>query len=521
MSLDCPRCGGPADDVPVDPRAVVNCPWCGTQYERQTAESALASLREEIAEWLQSTTGVSGVEGADAVDAATRSFLFNDRMLPRLRRDVLRALDEGIGDVLGAPILVPPALRAMPGFSGEDCVLLSMRENILELRGQRARLESKEVAGFATSPADRIALDKLRRDIDRAVLASNASVAIATEGLVSGAARAKQNIEKLRETAKTTAVEQTTAPAEAALNHAFEVRCECLLQALNALTEEPMDVAALQASGERLEATSDWLLAVEERDLRGALASTGLHRDATALLMLGAVAQVARETRLPPMRLMEELHAASDLLANATRSADAIALVRAWALVVASIRLGAVLPAVQDVSWVGKAAEQQARTGEKTSSVDVVFTPYWVMTARHAKAEGFIFKSGKQYDGLALVPGSTDESGTLMLSHQDHLARWVQHALSAPSEVKQQVDVPWVGPGAACDAARRVLRAKDLRNVSLGEPKLVYVPVAVARFDGPQGQRTSAFALMGPVPHDPSHMAGRVGVMRRIASLLG
>jgi hypothetical protein len=503
----------------VDPKAPIACPWCGVRYERGSAEAALRALRGEVAGWLQRTAGVAASDG-EAVDVATRSFLFNDRILPGLRRDVRRAIDEGIGDVLGSPILVPPALRSLPGYTGEDCVLLTRQDEILALRSLRARLESPEVASFATTMADRVELTKLEREIDRALLASHATVAIATEGLAHGAERACRNLEALREENKASAVEAATSPSEAAVTRAIGVRCEALLEALGAWASEPVDADRIRSSGARLEEASEWLLSLEERDLRGALASTGLHRDAVVVQLLHVVVEEAGRAGLSPARVFEQLHAASGLLDRVERDTDAIELVRAWTWQLASVRCGTGVAVVTDVAWTGKAATQACRSGERVAESETVFVPYWAMTARHAKAEGFLFVSGKQYEGLALVPASADEQGTWLLGPEDHLARWVQHALGAPSKPTGAMDLPFVGPSAAREGARRLLRSKDLRNVSLGEARIVWLPILLTRLEGAGGARRVALSLMGPVAHDLDGLAGRAELLKGIADSL-
>jgi hypothetical protein len=395
-----------------------------------------------------------------------------------------------------------------------------MRDAILELRPLRAKLEAPEVSAFATSAADRLELDRLRRELDRAVYASNAAVAIAAEGLAEGAPRALHNIEALRATAASSAIEEATAPAESALTHAVAVRCETLLQAFDALLTSPVDVERLRACGKRLEDTAQWLLSHESRDLRGALASTGLHRDAVAVQMLSAVAEESAQIGLPPLRVIEELHAASKLLANASRSQDAVSLVRSWTRQLASMCRGSALPSVSDLSWVAKVVENATGSGERAEKVEVVLAPYWVMPARHAKAEGFFFVSGKQYEGLALVPASAGEQGTILLGFEDHLSRWVQHALQNHATMNLALDPPCVGPAAARDAAKRVLRAKDFKNVSLGEAQLVFIPVAVVHFQGSRGGRTATLTVMGPSDAAFQDVDERVGVLKQIASEL-
>ena len=521
-SLECPRCGGPPAHTPVDPSASIACPWCGARYERIGAEKALRELRNEIGLWLEKATGAAaGLGGADAVDVATRSFLFNDRILPGIRRDVRRELDEEIGDVLGSPILVPPVIGSLPGFGGEDAVLVTQRERILGLRALRARLDAPEVAAFATSAADKLALARLAVEVDRTMLASNAAFALASSGIAASAGLVRTNLTHLRESAAETAIETATDPGGAALLRAFDVRCVAAVSALDALMAQPPDLAALEACAARLEETANWLLTSESRDLRAALASTGVHRDATAVRILVAIAREASRIGLPALGVVEAMHALAPWLQGATNAEDAIALVRQWTLLIAANRCGATLPVVTDTSW-GRAAVEAARQGnEQPGQIDVVLAPFWAMPARHAKAEGFLFVSGKQYEGIAVVPASAAGDATVLLQAQEPMSALVQQAIATPSRPPWPLDAPCVGPIAARHLARKVLRGHDLKNVSIGEATLVYLPIGCVRFSGSKGQRIAFVGPRGVLPYDASHVAARTAAIKAVADRSG
>lgn len=513
-SIECPSCGGPARHVPVDSKELIACPWCGTRYERVRAEQVLESLRAEVGEWLRRTAGVSvSGDAAASVDLETRSFLFNDRILPGVRRDVRRTVDEGIGDVLGSPMLVPPLLRSLQGYSGEDAVLVSRREEILGLRSLRARLEAPDVAAFATSQADRLALRSLEEEIDRSMIASHAAVAL-SGGIATGAELARTSLRHLAGDGEDGIIASAADPVWAALTRATRLRCATLLEAVDALCTDPVDADALLRCADRLDETAQSLLTLDARDFRTALASTGVHRDSIAVRVLAAVAQGLGGCGIRVLQTVDALTSIGSLLGSVRQSKDAAWLVHAWSQAIASMARGGSIPAVSDTSWVAAAIESSRQRGEQTGQTDVALVPFWAMPARHAKAEGFFFVSGRQYEGIALVPASAGESGTILAGSQEPMAAVVNHALQNLSRVTMPLDPPCVGPEAARQAAKGVLRSRDLRNVTLGEPRLVYLPIALVRYDSPRGSRSIALGPTGPIAIDPAALVARSNALR-------
>lgn len=503
--IECPFCGGPVQQAPVDPRAVIRCAWCGTSFERERAEASAEALRKEISDWLRKTTGVSAAGGAGAVDSATRTFLFNDRILPGLRRELRRILDEGIGDVDGAPIVVPPLLHHLSGFRADDATLVTRRDAVLELRVLGARIESEEVAAFATAVADNVALATLRKEIERTMTASNAATAL-SQGIGAGAAVARRNLADLAKKAADSALDAATDPAAATLTRAVRTRAEALDALLAALLDTPTDPAAMHAAAARLEETSQWLLTSDSRSLRTALSSTGIQRDAIAARVLASIAEAMKGTPTSVVQALDALAPLSHLLAITTRPRDAAAIVYAWATALAARVYGRGLPAITDTSWVSQALASACSPGEQVGRADVVLVPHWIYPVRHTATEGTFFVSGKQREGLAVVPASASAEGTILVARDEPRAAMIDHAVRGLVRAELPVEPPSVGPEAARIAAKAELRKRDVKNVTLGDAALLYIPIALAQIGGARGTRNTAIGPIGGVRLDPSNV---------------
>jgi hypothetical protein len=150
---------------------------------------------------------------------------------------------------------------------------------------------------------------------------------------------------------------------------------------------------------------------------------------------------------------------------------------------------------------VAQAAGQMA-----PSRVDVLLAPFWLATVRHTQAEGFFFVSGKQKDGLVLIPASASYEGTQLIPRDAPLAGYIHQATQTKVRISLPIEPPCVGPETARLGAKAFLRTRDMKNITLGDATLVYVPIALAQV----GARGFAVSPMGAVPHDPSHVMARV-----------
>jgi hypothetical protein len=393
---------------------------------------------------------------------------------------------------------------------------------VLELRALRARLESPEVASFATTAADQLALQGMAREIDRTLLASNAACALAFGGLEGGAEIARTNLRELAAIASAgeRAIEAAADPGAAALARALRVRCESIVAVLDALETRPPDAAAVEAAATTLDQLADWLLDVRTRNLRTALASTGIFRDALALRMLAAVCRALEGTHLSVVAALDAMRPLSSLLGGVDRPRDSAAIASSWATALGVYRGQGALAIVADTSWV-EAAAHRAKQGGESPTFDAIFAPFWALTVRHSQAEGFIFVSGRQYEGLTLVPASASAEGTLLLDTSEPLARAVVGVLHAPPSrgaPTAPIDAVCIGPEAARRVAKQVLGQRGHRNVVLGEARLVYLPVARITLLGPRGSRAIALSPAGPLPLDPGQAGKRIQALREAAS---
>lgn len=508
-AIECPTCGAGVDNPPVDPRATLSCRYCGNAFERQSAEEALAAMRREVAGWLQRATGVAAGSGAGAVDAATRSFLFNDRILPGLRRDVRRALDEEIGDVEGSPLLVPALLRCLAGFGPDEATLLGRRDAVLGLRALRSRLESPDVAAFATAPADQLALAALRADIDRTMLQSNVAAALA-QGLADGATVARANLEQLAaEPADGEAPLSLQVPDASTLQRATRLRAEALLHLLRVFDASPPDPAALEEVAKRLEEVSNWLM-TSDHGLRTALASTGVQRDATAVRALQALAAPLATTPTTVVAALDALAPLAPLLADVAHHRDALALVSSWASALVARARNAALPGSSDASWLHQNLEYARQSHEQLLPYEVALAPFWLAHARYSRAEGFIFTSGTQDEAMIAIPAFASPDTIASWQPPNPAVPFLLQVSAARGPATQPIVAATVGPEGARKAVKKMSQAKDMHNVLLGNLAFVYLPVALARFASAQGERAAVVGITGLVPIDPTALVRRV-----------
>lgn len=520
QSIECPNCGAPADDLPADPNATVSCSYCGSTFERVGAEQALASLKSEISAWLQKTAGVSGKDGADAIDATTRSFIFNDRLLRGLRRDVRGAIDEAIGDVQGSPVFIANVLRQFRGFRDDEAVLLSRRAAVLALRPLRARLQSSEVTAFATSAADQMALNALVLEIDRTMLASNAANALSA-GATQGRQMALTNLAELGSKSESTTIEEATDPSGSALAHAMHGRCASLARTLEECGKEQVSPDAIAAAADDLDKLAHWMIANDVRGLRSALASTGVHRDATALRMVGKVSQALSNTGIHPLSALDGMAPLAGLLSTVRRSVDVAFLVGTWANVVAGLSGKRGLPIVTDTTWGHAAISMNLQTGEQVAHQEGALTPFMSFHVRHAKTEGLFLVSGRQYEGYALVPLSAHETGTMFLEPGDPALGAIECAQGQPSQPQMLVDAAFVGPDEARRRVTAALRQRGLKNVTVGDGTITYMPVMMVRYAGPRGERLATLGPRGELPHEPRHVQQRAQTLAQVARAVG
>lgn len=221
--IRCPNCNG-AHSRQANSEYV--CEYCLQPFTVKDAEKEESRLLEQIKAWVQQKVGAAAVGGrGEGADSSTRSFLFQQKILPELRRDVDRSL-ETLG-AFGQFRLVPPPI---PVQSERDNPLVQRRAHILTLKDLRARLASEQVQAFAMSGQDKSAIQTLDRRLAELVFLSNVAEA-ASRRTEAGFATARRNLESLlAEVNQSLALEGPGDPALAGYLAAMKARFSALAE---------------------------------------------------------------------------------------------------------------------------------------------------------------------------------------------------------------------------------------------------------------------------------------------------
>src|SRR5579862_4112865 len=86
--VHCPFCNAAH---PVQGAGSYTCEFCLQPFSVQDAQREEARLLDEIKAWVEQRVGGAGP--ASGVDLASRAYIFQQKVLPDLRRDVDRALE--------------------------------------------------------------------------------------------------------------------------------------------------------------------------------------------------------------------------------------------------------------------------------------------------------------------------------------------------------------------------------------------------------------------------------------------
>src|SRR5205823_6099764 len=141
--------------LPTD-MSVVRCEYCGATFTIDKAETEDTRLHDELRRWLDSLVAIGAASGT--VDAASRRFIFAERLFPALRLEVDRHLEafDSLRQV-SLCIFGQNAGSGVAGPTGERAPIVDS----VALRRVLARVEAAEVRSFAVIPEDRFRLDEL------------------------------------------------------------------------------------------------------------------------------------------------------------------------------------------------------------------------------------------------------------------------------------------------------------------------------------------------------------------------
>ena len=495
----CPFCNGAHA---ANAAGSYECEYCLQPFTVQDAQKEESRLTAEIEAWLQQRVGASGVSGG-TVDASSRSYIFQNKMLPDIRRDVDRAL-EVLGDHAQHPLVELPVGAPSNGSSNP---LLARRPEVMRFKDLQARLSSEQVTSFAMSPEDQSAVHSMDRRRAAARHLSNV-VEACSGGATHGFAAARRNLGVLAEDIAEQLPAQTQAdPAHGAFQAAMLER----FRALSDLCEVYEAVTSPNAiSGaslmDRLQGLHDRLL-----EARGQVEGSGHSPAETFPHMLGiqreaegcsdvrrwlhAYDAIAGRSGVAFAGFVSEMEA----LFAAEGAHTMSEMVDACVDVVRAARGEIAVGVIDDFSWVGEWVERtrEKRTlglfgaEESADQVDEFFLPVWVADVSFSKSSGAVFKEGVESSRVALVDacGPTSQKAVI-LEEQSPVA----NALTAERQLAGRATaLPRGTPGAAEAAFKAAAAASPtLLNPKLKVQGIRFVAAAVATLSSKKGSRQVA-----------------------------
>lgn len=509
------------------------CEYCLVPFTVVDARREEQRQKTQDEGWLNQRLG--GSVGGAGVDAASRAFIFRQRLLPDLRRDVDRAM-EGFTNYRQHALVLPPVPVPPPKTQSRN-PLLDQRDTVLGLSGLRGRLGNDAILGFAMGQEDQAALQAMERRMADVVHLSNVADAGARRDEV-GYAAARRNLEALiveldeslaaetgdaaltgflgalrsryaamaefARVCESVCAENSVAGSE--LAGRLDVIAEQLAAAAGALQDSTYDatqtmpcVVGMQVEGAALRVFARWLRAYDVVTARSLTPFPEFLRDIEALCTGAATGPEAK----------------ADLL-------------EATAEAIRTIRGERDVPVLTDFGWVGgwtEAGRAKKTWGlfgnEETVQGSVQFlAPVWVADVGFSAATGAVFKEGVEARVVAIVDACAPEPGRV--TFLDGAQAPVADALAHPGRLAGgDVALPRSTAAAAAGAFTQAAKGRqNMLNARVQVRGLAWLPAAVVQFSSPKGERTAIACLGGAVTLTDAAVR-QVQVTRQIVQRFG
>lgn len=502
--VHCPFCNAAQ---PVHAAGSYACEFCLQPFSVQDARREESRLLDEIKAWVEQRVGASGP--ASGVDVASRAFIFQQKVLPDLRRDVDRAL-ERIGAYGQFPLVTVP-VRAPVQQSSQPNPLVAYRREILGLKGLKARLSSEDVASFASRDADKVTIRSMDRHLSSLVHLSNVAEAAASR-TGDGYAAARRNLEVLSEdVAQSITTEGAQDPALGAFLYALHQRFQALIEICRICEEagspNPISGAALADRAEATAATLNETGARVEAS-NCAPADTmpvvvAVHQEAASARSLArwlrAYDQITGRSQVPFPTFVGDM---DPLTGGGSLSPEAQSdMLDAIGFVLNAARGATGAPVVADFSWVGSWAEkgrQRKSMGmfgfeEQIASVEQFLTPFWVADISFSRAQGAVFTSGQEQRAVALLDACAPLPQRVAVLGPTPLA----DALNSQSSLGgTPVAMPRSSPTQASSVMMQGLRGRsEYLNPRIRIRGLAFLATATANYTGGARPRAATACL--------------------------
>jgi hypothetical protein len=494
------------------------CEFCLQPFSVGDARREESRILEEIKSWIAQRAGPAGL-APTSVDASSRGYIFQQKILPELKRDVDRAL-EALGSHGQFPLVAPP-IRVPAPSGGQSNPLVHHRRHILSLKGLRARLGAESVAAFVVTDADRAAVDAMDRRVADVMYLSNVAEAAAAR-TEAGYSAARRNLEAL-------AGELEQALAAGVGSHGLGVFIGATLRRYQALAELCRACEELASpngvSGAPIAARVEGLAEQLSRVARELEASD--HSPADIMPIVVGVDQEALACRL----LSRWIHCYDAMTARRpapfyafVAGMDALSggghvepraqgdLLEGLTFVVRAARGEIGVGLVADFSWVQAFAEaSRARRAlglfgseEQIVHIDEFLVPVWLADVLYSRSTGSVFKAGVEGRGVAIVEACAPSPEKVVL-FPDQGSPLLQ-ALGSPRAIgAAPVALPRCSAtGVHPVFASAMLRMPDIVNPQIRVRSLGFLPAAIVHYQSAKGARQLAGCLNGQIPVDAS-----------------
>jgi hypothetical protein len=505
------------------------CEFCLQPFSLVAAQKEESRVVEEIKRWLDQKVGAGGMS-SESVDVASRSFIFGQRMLPDLKRDVDRALEMLGGYGQHGLVRLPIAASSASKTANP---LIASRSSILGLKDLRARLSSPQVSAFAAGDDQKTAVQALDRRLAEITYLSNV-VEASSKGGAQGYAGAKRNLLSLLEDV-----------AEALLSPGSDAPLRQYLAGLQARYRSLVELCSicetLTAGGFEASQLAERLGRVED-DLRAAAAqikdsdhspadsvpvAMGTAYEADGCRLLGR--WLASYADLAPSGSIsfDEFRAFAESLCRPQMSAEAKAdLVDTWSQALAARTRRAPVPAYDDFSWLDPAIEASRAKktfgflGNEERVVDVqrFLLPVWLGSVSYSKSSGTVFKEG--VEGKCLVIANACAPSTAGVTFIDPQSPMFD-SLRTPRQLPAvDIALPQSARGETTAIVLQAARSRaDLLNSQVKIESLAFVAAAFVTYESKAGRRTAAFTNGASLALDPG-TATYIHAARKAAQIL-
>jgi hypothetical protein len=504
----CPTCHGAQSAAT---SGNYKCEWCLAPFTVVDARREEQRLKSQDEGWLQQRLG--GSVGGAAVDAASRAFIFRQRLLPDLKRDVDRAL-EGFTNYRQHALVLPP-VPVPPAKTQSRNPLLDQRDTVLGLSGLRARLGNDAILGFAVAHEDQAALQSMERRMADVVHLSNVADAGARRDEV-GYAVARRNLEALIVEIDQSIAQEAGGDAGlawflAALRSRYAAMAEFARACEETCSENSVSGAEM---AQRLEVTASRLLASSQnlQDSPYDPAQTmpcvvGMQVESAAIRVFARWLRsydIVTSKCLTPFR--EFLCDIESLCTGAASTPDAKAdLLEATTDALLTMRGERDAPVISDFSWVdawaetGRAKKTWGLFGnEETINQTVRFlAPVWVAEISYSASTGAVFKEGVEGKALALLDACALDPARVCFLDGTHasLADSLGHAGRL---VGGDVALPRSTAASANGVFAQAAKGRpNMLNARIQVRGLAWLPAAVAEFSSPKGSRSAISCMNG------------------------